>query len=103
MTAIRFPGDDVKQIEKELTRAIDPASLGFFFRDIKKEGLQASSYAVDFDQLFLGLSFFIIVAALLLTGLLYVFTSNSDQKKPDCFWLWVFPKTQLDTLFCTKA
>ncbi|MFC1538501.1 FtsX-like permease family protein [Candidatus Latescibacterota bacterium] len=81
VTAIRFRDETPESIERTLTGAVDPASLGFFFRDVKSEGFRASMQSQDFGQLFLGLSFFIIVAALLLTGLLYVF--NIEQRSEE--------------------
>jgi len=81
LTAIRFASPDKNEIERKLERAIDPASLGFVFREVKKEGLQASTQSVDFAGLFLGLSFFIIVAALLLTGLLFVFNVEKRSEE----------------------
>ncbi len=81
LTAIRFLNLEKNEIEKELKRAIDPTSLAFVFREVKKEGLQASIQSVDFAQLFLGLSFFIIVAALLLTGLLFVFNVEKRSEE----------------------
>jgi len=73
LTAVRFVGLEKREIEKQLIGELDPASFGFVFREVREEGLRASAESVDFGQLFLGLSFFIIIAALLLTGLLYVF------------------------------
>ncbi len=78
VTAIRFEGMDQQELEADLERALDPKQLGFIVQEVKQEGLRASSQSVDFGQLFLGLSFFIIAAALLLTGLLFVF--NVEQR-----------------------
>jgi putative ABC transport system permease protein len=44
---------------------------GFVFDEVKADALAASSGGTDFAGLFLGFSFFLIVAALLLVGLLY--------------------------------
>ncbi len=81
LTAIRFDSGNIAELERALTGAVDPAALGFYFRDVKTAGEQASAHSVDFAGLFLGLSFFIIVAALLLTGLLYVF--NIEQRSEE--------------------
>ncbi|MFC1650122.1 ABC transporter permease [Candidatus Latescibacterota bacterium] len=81
LTALRFQNESAERIERNLTGAIDPAVLGFYFRDVRSEGFRASVQSVDFAQLFLGLSFFIIIAALLLTGLLYVF--NIEQRSEE--------------------
>lgn len=71
-TAIRISDVDVFTVKAELSKVIHPASLGFVFRALRQEGLTATDQSVDFSQLFIGLSFFVIVAALLLTALLFV-------------------------------
>ncbi|MFC1553680.1 FtsX-like permease family protein [candidate division KSB1 bacterium] len=78
LTALRIQGEDITGIKENLENIIDPGKFGFLFRDVKNEGFSASSQSVDFAQLFLGLSFFIIISALLLTGLLYAF--NIEQR-----------------------
>ena len=85
VTAVRFPGLKKDDIEKNLKKAIEPASLGFVFREVKNEGLRASSHSVNFAQLFLGLSFFIIIAALLLTSLLFVFNTENRSEENGLF------------------
>lgn len=76
LTAIRYMETEQNAIETfsdEILTRIDPISLGFVFHPFKELGLQAGRGAVDFGQLFLALSFFIVLAALLLTSLLFVF------------------------------
>ncbi|MBM3211181.1 ABC transporter permease, partial [Candidatus Poribacteria bacterium] len=80
LTAIRYPiPDNIQlvdfrsQIEETIKKQLDPASIGLFFQPVREQALIASSQALDFGQLFLGLSFFLIMAALLLTGLLFAF------------------------------
>ncbi|MBN1561607.1 ABC transporter permease [candidate division KSB1 bacterium] len=72
LTAIRFQGVERTDLEQRLTKLLDPES-GFIFQPVREQGLRASDQAISFSQLFIGLSFFLIVAALLLTGLLFVF------------------------------
>ncbi|UCE41353.1 MAG: ABC transporter permease [Candidatus Aminicenantes bacterium] len=81
LTAVRFSISDQAEVESFLINKLDPSDLGFVFRDVKKEGLRASSQSVNFSQLFLGLSFFIIVAALLLTSLLFVFNTENRSEE----------------------
>lgn len=80
-TAIRFPGVGSSDVEEFLQKELDPALLGFIFQDVKEEGLRASSQSIDFSQLFLGLSFFIMIAALLLTSLLFVFNTENRSEE----------------------
>ncbi|NLF16726.1 MAG: FtsX-like permease family protein, partial [Lentisphaerae bacterium] len=49
---------------------LEPSQVGLVVLPVRREGLRAAGQAVDFAQLFLGLSFFLIAAGLLLTGLL---------------------------------
>jgi len=79
LTAVRYPsrGQTPVQLSNELMRRLRPASLGLSFFPVREMGMEASAGAVDFGQLFTGLSFFIIAAAVLLTGLLFVFGVES--------------------------
>jgi ABC-type antimicrobial peptide transport system permease subunit len=80
LTAIRWevPGDVppqtfVNQIETSLPRRLRPADLGLRFEPVREQALRAANQAQDFGQLFLGFSFFLIVAALILMALLFQF------------------------------
>jgi len=103
LTAIRFPNEETEGIEEKLTKAVDPVSLGFYFRDVKNEGLRASTQSVDFAQLFLGLSFFIIISALLLTGLLYVFTIEQRSEESGLFLALGFTKKTIKRLLLSEG
>ncbi len=63
---------------KSLLERLDPERGGLAFTPLRKQALQASSGGTNFAQLFLGFSFFLIVAALLLVGLL--FRLNIDRR-----------------------
>ena len=84
LTAIRFASGSktvqaaTSDFERELLKKIDPAALGFTFTDVRERALLASEKSQDFGQLFIGFSFFLILAALLLTALLFVF--NLEQR-----------------------
>lgn len=71
LTSIHYPADEVsiKQLEDSLTEQLDPGSFGIKFLPVREKGLTAGENAVDFGGLFIGLSFFIIVAALLLMAM----------------------------------
>jgi putative ABC transport system permease protein len=83
LTAVRYPaGNESKQtIAGRLLNAVEPGSVGLFFQSVRERGIKAGDEATDFGQLFLGLSIFLIVAALILMGLLFVFgvESRSEQ------------------------
>ncbi|MCK5803525.1 MAG: ABC transporter permease, partial [Lentisphaeria bacterium] len=70
-TALRFQGDNVETVTERVRQALDPQDVGLQTLAVRESGLQSSSDSVDFGQLFLGLSFFVIASALLLAGLLF--------------------------------
>ncbi|MFO0968123.1 MAG: ABC transporter permease [Gemmataceae bacterium] len=67
-------GDDwskaARRLEEEVLSRLPPAAGGFVFQDVKTQALQAGGGSSDFGVYFLAFSFFLIVAALLLVGLL---------------------------------
>ena len=60
-------------LEQKLERKLAPhaASLGFVFQPVKQQGLEASVGATSFSSLFIGFSFFIIAAAMMLVALMF--------------------------------
>ena len=82
ITSLRWPAEklSVPEIESLARESIDPASLGLFFRDVRTPALKAASEGYDFGQLFLGLSGFVVIAAMLLTVLMFAF--GVEQRTP---------------------
>jgi len=80
-TAVRVPlkGDsDYKSqaagLSRSLLAQLRPEDAGLSFTPIRALALKASGEALDFGGLFIGFSFFLIVAALLLLSLVFRFT-----------------------------
>ena len=75
-TATRFPdaGESEEQIRNEITRSLSLADIGLVPRDLGGEAAAASKGSVDFGGLFIGLSMFLIAAALIFAALLLLFT-----------------------------
>ncbi len=75
ITALRFPASakPVARLQDEVLRALDPAALGLAFQPVREQALAASAQAMDFGGLFIGFSFFLILAALILMALLFQF------------------------------
>jgi putative ABC transport system permease protein len=65
--------EDLQTLENRIVAALrkDQAALGFASIPIKAQQLEASRGTTPFDALFLSLSFFVIVAALMLVSLLF--------------------------------
>jgi ABC-type antimicrobial peptide transport system permease subunit len=70
-TAIRVDGLKKAELEKIMLSSLQPSQMGYDLKDVKAEGLAAASNGTDFGQLFIGLSFFVLFAAMLLVILLF--------------------------------
>jgi ABC-type antimicrobial peptide transport system permease subunit len=73
LTAVRFPAVQAEAVASTLRRDLNPAALGLQARDIRSAAQAASTGGIDFGGLFIGFSFFLIGAAVMLTALLFVF------------------------------
>jgi len=76
ITSVRVPmqeGVDVNSVSSRLRDAFHllQADMGFRFLPIKRDGLRAATGTTPFGMLFLGFSFFVIVAAVILVALLF--------------------------------
>ncbi|MGZ8939118.1 MAG: FtsX-like permease family protein, partial [Limisphaerales bacterium] len=73
LTAVRYANMDADAIAQGIKSNLTPEQLGFQFLPIREQAVAASSGAQDFGGLFIGFSFFLIAAALLLMLLLFRF------------------------------
>jgi putative ABC transport system permease protein len=78
LTSVRvspIPGKSLEESEtifvREFMQALTPEQSGLQFRPVKFEGLQAANGTTDFSTLFLAFSFFLILSATILIGLLF--------------------------------
>jgi len=85
LTSVRLAAKDnaglqesKRAFEDALLSQLNPEQAGLVFRPVKEQALKASNGSTDFAGLFLGFSFFLIAAALLLVGLL--FRLNLDRR-----------------------
>lgn len=76
LTAVRFTaaGADAAVLAKDIADRLKLADLGFVPRDFGGEAGAAARGSVDFGGLFIGLSLFLIAAALVFAALLFLFT-----------------------------
>lgn len=83
LTAVRYPAADTsaESIEQKLLDAVDPGSVGLFFGPVRQLGTRAGAEGTYFGWLFLGLSFFLIAAAVVLTGLMFMFGVESRAEQ----------------------
>jgi putative ABC transport system permease protein len=85
LTSVRLAAEKCEDLstaaaafKKNLLARLDPDQGGLVFNPVRAQALQASNGGTDFSMLFLGFSFFLIAAALLLVGLL--FRLNIDRR-----------------------
>jgi ABC-type antimicrobial peptide transport system permease subunit len=66
-------GDLANRVATNLLARLSPSVIGLSFQQVRAPALAASSQSQDFGGLFLGFSFFVIIAALILMALLFQF------------------------------
>ncbi len=83
LTAVRWPGteNDTETIAADLVKNLDPAQLGFAFRDVRQAARRSASGSTDFAGLFAGLSMFLIFSAAVLLALMFVFYVESRTQQ----------------------
>jgi ABC-type lipoprotein release transport system permease subunit len=69
------------QLEKALLTALKPSDFGLVFQPVREQALKASREGQDFGGLFIGFSFFLIVAACVLVALLFQFGVEQRAKE----------------------
>ncbi len=68
------PAEEFRRaIEANLLANLNPADLGLRFEPVREQALKAAAQSQDFGGLFIGFSFFLIAAALILMSLLFRF------------------------------
>jgi len=81
----------------------DRAALGFAFQPVKQRGLAASSGATPFDVLFLFLSFFVIVAALMLVALQFRLGIERRAREIGTLLAVGFPRSLAARIFAVEG
>lgn len=72
LTAVRFESPEVEEtLRRELPAKVELGAFGLTFQPVKRQGLEAAEGSTDFSGLFLAFSFFLILSAVLLVGLLF--------------------------------
>jgi ABC-type antimicrobial peptide transport system permease subunit len=98
LTAIRIHQTDIAKVKEDLKQVLNPVDFGLAFQAVRQDGIRASVESVDFAELFLGLSFFIIVAAMILTGLLFVLSIEQRSQQTGLYLALGFPQKTIKRL-----
>jgi ABC-type antimicrobial peptide transport system permease subunit len=104
-TLIRFSTQNEGQngLEALIKRQISPFDLGFRVEPIRAEADLAARSGVDFSQLFLGLSFFLVLASLLLTVLLFNLHTESRMDQIGTLSVLGFTRRQIRTMILLES
>ncbi|WP_423127736.1 FtsX-like permease family protein [Gaoshiqia hydrogeniformans] len=102
-TALRIGGLQAAEFEKLALTELKPEQVGFQFTETKAEGLQAAAQGTDFSELFIGLSFFVLVAALLLAYLMFQQYLNFRHEEIGTLHALGFPAVKIRQLFFAEA
>ncbi|RJP29334.1 MAG: ABC transporter permease [Candidatus Omnitrophota bacterium] len=105
LTTIRWidPQQTSTDIATQLASHLNPAALGLSFLAVREQALQAVTQAMSFSPLFIGLSFFLIAAALILTMLLFVFGLEQRSREIGVLYALGFTRRQVRKLFVCEG
>lgn len=104
-TAIRFPASGYikSNINRLFSENIQPVNLGFAIQAVRDDGLKAARGGVDFSQLFIGLSFFLLLAAIILTALLFRLNLETRSTQLGTLLQLGFRQKQIARLFFAEG
>ncbi|HRX10884.1 MAG TPA: ABC transporter permease, partial [Draconibacterium sp.] len=104
-TAVRFPAEtfDENKYNQLFASAIEPADLGIAISPIREQGVQAAQNGTDFSGLFIGLSFFLLAASIILTALLFRFNLENRSTQIGLFDALGFRQRQVRSFFLSEG
>ena len=94
---------DEASFVEELRKRIGPGDFGLHLRDVGAEASASVGQSMDFGALFASMSFFLIVAALILTGLLFAFGVEQRSEQIGLCLAVGFGKGQVRRWFLMEA
>lgn len=103
-TAVRFRlNDEATPLVDQLRSGLKLTDLGMSYRDLPAEARSAVANSFDFGALFASMSFFLIVAALVLASLVFVF--GIEQRSPQIGLLLAmgFTRSRVRRFFLIEA
>ncbi|MCB1236113.1 MAG: ABC transporter permease, partial [Verrucomicrobiae bacterium] len=104
-TSLRFPADSIsaEEFAAKLKGSVSLGDLGWALRDPRAEAAAAVGDSFDFGQLFAYMSFFLIVAALTLTGLVFVFGIEQRATQIGLLMATGFPAGTVRRMFLLES
>src|SRR6185295_4685596 len=108
VTAIRWQtGGDTGQVARAVQQGVQknlkPANIGLTMEPLRERALAAVAQGQDFGELFLGLSFFLIAAALILVAMLFQFGIEQRMSEVGLLLALGFLPKQVRRLFMREG
>ena len=105
LTGLRVRKSEVSRedLEKSLRVKLSASEAGLLFRPLGADASDAAESPVDFGQLFLGFSFFVIVAAMALTGMLFAFVMEQRNRQAGLLLAVGIPCNKVRLLFLAEG
>lgn len=103
LTAVRLDAAGEAEFLAGLRAGLDPGQLGLSFRDLRTSALASAASPTDFGGLFIGLSFFLIFAALLLASQLFLFGVEERSRELGLLSALGFQKREIQGLHFREA
>ena len=105
LTSIRLPGAeyDVESASQLITSRIAPNELGYFFESARERAISSAETSMDLGQLFGSMSFFLILAAITLTVLLFSFGVDQRSKEIGTLLAVGFTPKRLRLMFLLES
>lgn len=104
-TAIRFPAPetDHASLLKAFRDHLDPADLGIRVQDVIDSGMKAAHSGVNFSQLFIALSFFLLLSSIIVTALLFHLNLVNRIRQAGTMATWGYPKKLIRRIYLTEG
>lgn len=103
VTSVRVDGTDASTFARTLRVLIDPRTLGMAVVEPRAQALKQASGSTDFGEYFTYFSFFLVVSALLLTGLFFQLGIGQRLREIGTLRAVGFPASKIRRLFVAEG
>jgi putative ABC transport system permease protein len=103
VTSVRVEGSDAAAFAQKLRASIDPQALGMAIVEPRAQALKQAEGSTDFGEYFTYFSFFLVVSALLLTGLFFQLGIGQRLREIGTLRAVGFPASKIRMLFLAEG
>jgi len=103
-TGLRLQGEEsAHRLGRELVAGLTPSDSGVRLIELKKNAERASSGPVDFSQLFLSFGFFVILAGVSLSAMLFGFSMDQRNRQVGMFLALGYSRLRIRVMIWQEA